>query len=289
MSFFKRTFNKAKKGINKAVDKTEEFINEGTSKVEKAVNKSAKEIEKVADKGVDKVEKGANLAKEGLEETGDFLLNSSDREYWNKEISHLKNRLNKLREELNNKINTYYEVRIDYQQKIHQYITIRQDTIALGLISPEKLDLDRVMDTAGVIVDTTRDFSGSNSEIEEIGRYALGFVSAGISDIVFASQEAKKEAKHLKKQISRLEASLEKINNNIANHKKGIVLINQSVTEILQLYGDDTTIDNFVSKQCKSIYEQAKEVKVQETIIRMQEKGVTQPEIVEATANIRNY
>ena len=27
----------------------------------------------------------------------------------------------------------------------------------------------------------------------------------------------------------------------------------------MQLYGDDTTIDNFVSKQCKLIYEQAKE------------------------------
>ncbi|MEA5504522.1 hypothetical protein VB735_15630 [Halotia wernerae UHCC 0503] len=264
MSFFKRTFKKAKKGVNKAVNK----------------------IEKVADKGVDKLEKGANLAKEGLEETGDFLLNSSDREYWHKEISHLKNRSNKLREELNNKINTYYDVRIDYQERIHHYITIKQDTIALGLVSSEKLDLDKVTDTAGVIVDVTRDFSESNSEIEEIGRYALGFVSAGISDIVFASQEAKKEAEHLKKQISRLEESLEKINNNIANHKKGIVLINQSLTEILQLYGDDTTIDNFVSKQCKLIYEQAKEVKVQETIIRMQEKGVTQQEIVEATANI---
>lgn len=284
MSFFKRTFKKAKKGVKKAVNKVEKVVDEGTKEVNKAVNKSAKKIEKVADKGVDKLEKGADLAKEGLEETGDFLLNSSDREYWNKQISHLKNRLNKLREELNNKINTYYEVRINYQQKIHHYITIRQDTIALGLVSSEKLD--KVTDTAGVIVDTARDFSESNSEIEEIGRYALGFVSAGISDIVFASGEAKKEVKHLKKQISRLEESLEKINNNIANHKKGIVLINQSLTEILQLYGDDTTIDNFVSKQCKLIYEQAKEVKVQRTIIRMQEKGLTQQEIVEATANI---
>lgn len=286
MSLFKRTFNKAKNGVKKAVNKVEKVVDEGTNEVKKAVDKSANKIEEVTEKGTDKLEKGANLAKEGLEEAGDFLLNSSDREYWNKEISHLKNRFNKLREELNNKINTYYDVRIDYQQKIHHYITIKQDTIALGLLSPEKLDLDRVMDNAGVIVDTARDFRESNSETEEIGRYTLSFVSAGISDIVFASQEAKKEAEHLKKQISRLEESLEKINNNIANHKKGIVLINQSVTEFLQLYGDNTTIDNFVSKQCKLIYEQAKEVKVQRAIIRMQEKGVTQQEIVEATTNI---
>lgn len=208
MSFFKRTFKKAKKGVNKVVNK----------------------VDKGLDKGIDKLEKGANLTKEGLSEAGDFLLNSSDREYWNKEISQLKNRLNKLREELNDKINTYYEVRIDYQAKIHRYITMKQDTIALGLASPEELNLDRVMDTAGVIVNTTKDFGGSNSEIEEIGRYTLGFASVGISDIVLASQEAKKEVKHLKKQISRLEESLEKINHNIANHKKGIVLIDRSVT-----------------------------------------------------------
>lgn len=264
MSFFKRTFKKAKKGVTKAVNK----------------------VDKGLDKGVDKLKEGANLTKEGLSEAGDFVLNSSDREYWNKEISQLRNRLNKLREELNNKINTYYEVRVDYQARIHRHITMKQDTIALGLASPEELNLDRVMDTAGVIVDTTKDFSASNSEIEEIGRYTLGFASAGISDIVFASQEAKKEARHLKQQISRLEASLEKINHNIANHQKGITLIDRSVTKILQLYGDDTTIDNFVLKQCNLIYKQAKEVKVRETIIRMQEKGVTQPEIVEATANI---
>ncbi len=286
MSLFKRTFKKAKKGVNKAVNKVEKVANEGTHEIKRTVNKSAEKMEAVADKGIDKLDKGANLTKEGLEEAGDFVLNSSDREYWNKEISHLKNRFNKLREELKNQINTYYDMRIYYQQKIHHYITIRQDTIALGLISPEKLDLDRVMDTAGIIVDTTRNFSESNSEIEEIGRYALGFASAGISDMVFASQEAKKEVKHLKKQTSRLEESLEKINNNIANHQKGIVLINQSVTEILQLYGNDTTVDNFVSKQCKLIYNRAKEVKIQETIIRMQEKGVTQQEIVEATTNI---
>ena len=238
--------------------------------------KSFKRTFKKAKKGVQK----------GFEEAGDFLLNSSDREYWNKQISHLKNRLNKLREELNNKVNTYYDVRMDYQGKFHIYITIKQDTIALGLVSSEKLDSGKVTDTAGVIIDTTRAFRGGKSEAEEIGRYALGFVSVGISDIVFASQEAKKEAKHLKKQISRLEESLEKINDNLARHKKGIVLINQSITEILQLYGDDTTIDNFVSKQCKLIYDQAKAVKVQETIIRMQRKSVTQQEIVEATANI---
>jgi len=243
MSFFKRTFKKAKKGVQKTVNKVEKVVDEGTDVVKKAVDKSASKIEKVADKGVDKLEKGANFAKEGLEETGDFLVNSSDREYWNKEISNLNNRLNKLREELNNKINTYYDVRIDYQDKVHQYITIKQDTITLGLASSEELDLDKVSDNAGIIVDYTRDFSESNSEVEEIGRYALGYVSAGISDIVFASQEAKKEVKHLNKQISRLEESLEKINNNIANHKKAIVLINQSVIEILQLYGDDTTID----------------------------------------------
>ncbi|BAY87401.1 hypothetical protein NIES267_69230 [Calothrix parasitica NIES-267] len=221
-----------------------------------------------------------------MEEAGDFLVNSSDREYWNKQISHLKNRLNNLQEELNNKINTYYEVRIDYQSKIHQYIAIKQDTIALGLVSSEKLDLDKVTDNAEIIVDTTRNFDESNSEVEEIGRYALGYVSMGISDIVFASQEAKKEVKHLNKQISRLEESLEKIDNNIANHQKAIVLINQSVTEILQLYGNDTTIDNFVSQQCKFIYKKAKELKVQETIIRMQEKGVDKQEIVEATEKI---
>lgn len=264
MSFFKRTFKKAKKGVNKTVNK----------------------VEKVADKAVDKVEKGADIAKEGLSETGDFLLNSSDREYWHQEISQLRNRLNKLREELNLRINTYYEVRIDYQEKIYRHITIRQDTIALGLISPEKLDLAKVMDTAGIIIDTSKDFRASNSEIEGIGRYALGFVSAGISDIVFASQEAKKEVRHLKKQISQLEASLEKINNNIANHQKGIVLIDRSITEILQLYGNDTTMDNFVLKQCKLIYNRAKEVKIQEAIARMQQKGVTQQEIVEVTANI---
>ena len=266
MSFFKRTFNKTKKGVKKSVNK-----------VKKAANKSAKKIEKVSDKRVDKLKKVAEFSKEGLEKAGDFLLNSSEREYWNKEISRLKNRLNKLREELNNKINTYFDVRIDYQEKIHYYSTIKQDTIALGLVSSEKLDT--VTDTTGVIVDTTRDFRESNSEIEAIGRYALGFVSAGISDMVFASQEAKKEAKYLKQQIFILEEHIEKIDNNIDNHKKGIVLINQSVTEILQLYGDDTTIDNFVSRQCKLIYEQAKEVKVQETIIRMQGKGVTQQEI----------
>jgi hypothetical protein len=286
MSFFKRTFKKAKKGVNKAANKVEKVAKKGTKEVKKAVNTSAKKIEQVADKGVDKLEKGANVTKEGLTEAGDFLLNSSDREYWNKQISQLRNRLNELREELNNKINTYYEVRIDYQEKIHRFITIRQDTIALGLISPEKLDLAKVMDTAGVIVDTSKDFRASNSEIKEIGRYALGFVSVGISDIIFASQEAKKEVKHLKKQISRLEVNLEKINNNIANHQKGIVLIDRSITEILQLYGDDTTIDNFVSKQCKLIYERAKEVRVRETMIRMQQKGVTRQEIVEVTASI---
>ncbi|MEM7581249.1 MAG: hypothetical protein AAF316_15675 [Cyanobacteria bacterium P01_A01_bin.80] len=286
MGFFKRTVRKAKKGVKKAVNKVEKVVDEGTSEVKKAVKKSTKEIERVADKGIDNLETGANLAKEGLEEAGDFVLKSSDREYWNKEISHLKSRLNKLREELNNKINTYYGVRIDYQEKIHTYITIRQDTVTLGLLSPDKLDLDQVMDTAGIIIDTTRDFNESNSDIEYIGRYTLGFVSAGISDIVLASQEAKKEVKHLKKQISQLEESLEKIGNNIANHQKVIILINKSLTEILQLYGDNTTIDNFVSKQCKLIYKQAKEVKVQKTIIKMQEGGVTQQEIVEVTANI---
>ncbi|AFY55719.1 hypothetical protein Riv7116_3249 [Rivularia sp. PCC 7116] len=286
MSFFKRTFKKAKKGVKKAVNKVEKVVDEGTNEVKKAVDKSASKIDKVAEEGFDKLEKGANLAKEGLEETGDFLLNSSDREYWNKEISHLKNRFNNLREELKNKVNAYYDVRIDYQGKVHQFITIKQDTIALGLVSSDKLDLDKVMDNAGIIVDYTREFSESNSEIEEIGRYTLGLVSAGISEIVFASQEAKKEAKHLNKQISLLEENLEKINNNIANHKKGIVLINQSLTEILQLYGEDTTIDNFVSKQCQLIYKQAKELKVHRTIIKMQKKNVAQQEIVEATANI---
>ena len=286
MSFFKRTFKKAKKGVNKAVNKVEKAVNEGTSEVKKAVNTSAKKIEQVADKGVDKLEKGADIAKEGLSETGDFLLNSSDREYWHQEISELRNHLNELRNELNQKINTYYEVRVDYQEKVHRYNTMKQDTIALGLVSPEKLDLAKVMDTAGVIVDTAKDFRASNSEIEGIGRYALGFVSAGISDIVFASQEAKKEVRHLKKQISQLEESLEKINNNIANHQKGIVLIDRSVTEILQLYGNDTTMDNFVSKQCQLIYNRAKEVKVRKAIARMQKRGLTQPEIVKATANI---
>lgn len=278
MSFFKKTFKKAKKGVNKAVNKVEKVANKGTKKVKKAVNTSAKKIDQVADKGIDKLEKGANVTKEGLTEAGDFLLNSSDRKYWNKQISQLRNHLNELREELNQKINTYYEIRIDYQEKIHRFITIRQDTIALGLISPEKLDLAKIMDTAGVIVDTSKDFRASNSEIEGIGRYALGFASAGISDIVFASQEAKKEVRHLKKQISQLEESLEKINNNIANHQKGIVLIDRSVTEILQLYGNDTTPDNFVSKQCQLIYNRAKEEKVKEKIARMQQKGVAQLE-----------
>ncbi len=286
MGFFKRTVRKAKKGVKKAVNKVEKVVDEGTSEVKKAVNKSAKEIERVADKGIDNLETGANLAKEGLESAGDFVLNSSDREYWNKEISHLKSRLNKLREELNNKINNYYDVRIDYQEKIHTYITIRQDTVTLGLLSPDKFDLEQVMDNAGIIIDTTRDFSESNSDIEYIGRYALGFVSGGISDIIFASQSAKKEVKHLKKQIFPLEESLEKINSNIANHQKGITLINQSLTKILQLYGADTTVDNFVSKQCKLIYKQAKEVKVQKTIIKMQKKGLTQREITEITVNL---
>lgn len=248
MSFFKHTFEKVKKSVEKGI----------------------KEAKKVVDQGVDELEKGANLAKEGLEEAGDFLLNSSDREYWNKEISHLKNRLNRLREELGNKMNTYYEVRIDYQHKIYQYITIRQDTIALRLLSSQ--ELDKVTDTAGNIVDTTRDFSESNSEIEEIGRYALGFVSAGISDIIFASQEAEKEGQHLHKQISRLEDSIEKINSNIVRHKKGIVEINQSVQEILLLYGDDTTVKNFVQKQCEFIYKQAQARKLREIAIRVELK-----------------
>ena len=286
MSFFKKTFKKAKKGVKKAVKKTEQGINKAIDKTESVINEGASEVEKVANKGVDKLKTGANVTKEGLTETGDFLLNSSDRKYWNKQISQLRNRLNELREELNQKINTYYEVRIDYQEKIHRFITIRQDTIALGLISPEKLDLAKVMDTAGVIVDTSQDFRASNSEIEGIGRYALGFVSAGISDIVFASQEAKKEVRHLKKQISRLEENLEKINHNIANHKKGIVIIDRSATEMLKLYGDDTTPDNFVSKQCQLIYHRAKEAKVRKAIARMQKRGLTQPEIVKATANI---
>ena len=275
MGFFKRTVRKAKKGVKKTVKKVEKVVDEGTREVKKAVDKNA-----------DKIETGANLAKEGLEEAGDFVINSSDREYWNKEISHLKSRLNKLREELSNKINTYYEVRIDYQGKVHQYITIRQDTVTLGLLSPDKFDLEQVMDNAGIIIDTTRDFSESNSDIEYIGRYALGFVSGGISDIVFASQEAKKEVKHLKKQISRLGESLEKINSNIANHQKGIALINQYLTKILHLYGANTTIDNFVSKQYQLIYKQAKEVKVQKTIIKMQKKGLTQREITEITINL---
>lgn len=286
MSFFKKTFKKAKKGVNKAVNKVEKAANKGTKEVKKAVNTSAKKIEQVADKGVDKLEKGANVTKEGLTEAGDFILNSSDRKYWNKQISQLRNRLNELREELNQKINTYYEVRIDYQEKIHRFITIRQDTIVLGLIPSEKFDLAKVMDTAGVIIDTSKDFRASNSEIEGIGRYALGFVSAGISDIVFASQEAKKEVRHLKKQISQLEESLEKINNNIANHQKGIVLIDRSIAKILHLYGNDTTIDNLVSKQCQLIYNRAKEAKVQKAIAWMQKRGLTQPEIVKATANI---
>ena len=298
MGLFKRTARKAKKGVKKAVNKVEKVVDEGTSEVKKVVHENADKIEKGADlakegtsevkkvvhENADKIAKGANSAKEGLEEAGDFVINSSDREYWNKEISHLKNRLNKLREELNNKINHYYDVRIDYQEKIHTYITIRQDTVTLGLLSPDKFDLEQVMDTAGIIIDTTRDFSESNSDIEYIGRYALGFVSSGISDIVFASQEAKKEVKHLKKQISRLEESLEKINSNIANHRKGIALINQYLTKILHLYGANTTIDNFVSKQYKLIYKQAKEVKVQKTIIKMQEKGFTQQEITEITS-----
>lgn len=275
MSFFKRTFEKAKKTIEK-----------GFSEADKAVNKGFNEIGKVTDKGkgVDELEKAANLSKEGLEKAGDFLLNSSDREYWNKEISLLKNRLNQLQEQLNNKINDYYNLRLNYQEKFYQYLAARKDTIALGLISSK--ELEKVTDIAGKVVGTTRRFSESNSEVEEIGRYALGFVSGGISDIILASQEADKEAEHLRKQVSQLEESLGKINKNIANHKEGIALINQSVTEILQLYGDDTTIENFVLKQCKLLVEQGKKAKVEEIIIRMQERGLTQEEILEATRDI---
>ncbi|BAY87400.1 hypothetical protein NIES267_69220 [Calothrix parasitica NIES-267] len=62
MSFFKRTFKKAKKGVKKAVDKVEKVVDERTDEVKKAVDKSANKIEKVADKEVDKLEEGANLA-----------------------------------------------------------------------------------------------------------------------------------------------------------------------------------------------------------------------------------
>lgn len=268
MSFFKRTFDKAKKSISEEVAKAKNTIEKGVNEANKVVNQGVDEIQKVTQKGVDKIEEGAKLAKEGLEEAGDFVLNSSEREYWDNEISGLKNRWNKLQNELNDRINYYYTLRLDYQNKFYQYLTIRKDTIALGLISSK--ELNQVTDTAGTIVDTTRSFSESNSEVEEIGRYALSFVSAGISDIVFASQEAEKEAKHLRKQISYLEECVKKINKNITDHKRGILLINRSVTNILQLYGEDTTIENFVLKQCEFLYEQGKEVKIQEIITRMQ-------------------
>ncbi len=262
MSFFKGTFNKAKESFEKGIKEAEEAANRAKREAEEAANRAAKEAKEAANKSLIELEKGADLAKQGLEEAGNFILNSSEREYWNREISTLKTRLSQLLDNLESGKNAYYETRLEYQERYCQYLVISRDTLALGLISPQ--ELDKVTDTAGIVADATTSFYESADEVEEISRYALGIISAGISDIILASQEAEREAQHLREQIFALEDGVRKINSNVAKYQEVKRRVEQDSQEILKLYGSDTTIENFVEKQCNFIYSKGQEKAMQE-------------------------
>jgi arabinogalactan endo-1,4-beta-galactosidase len=237
MSFFQDTFNKAKKTFDK-----------GRQAVEKTTNQVVKETKEVAQNSI-------NILENGAKQAGDFILNSSDREYWNREISTLKSQLRQLQENLQKQQGIYYATKMEYKERYYRYLVISQDTLALGLISTQ--ELENVRDTAGIIADQTTNFYASTDEVEEISRYALGILSIGISEIIFASQEAEKEAQQLREQVTTLEKGLYKMHENIDRHQQGKRKIEQVLETILKLYGDGTTIENVVEKQCAFIVNQA--------------------------------
>lgn len=263
----KKVAQKATKDIQKITKNVAKEVEKGAQEATDTTNKVIKESDKLAQQGLNELEKGADLAKKGLEETGDFILNSSERDYWNKEISSLTSRLNKLREELESRKNTLYQTKVDYQEKYYQYLMVNRDTVALGLISSQ--DLAKVSDAVGIVVDMTRSFSESSSEIEEIGRYALGFISAGISDIILASQEAEKEAEYLRKQVSAIEKKIAKVSLGITQYEEEILQLEQVTQSVLSVYGNNTTMDNFIQKQCELIYARGSKKAHQDIEIRI--------------------
>ena len=177
-------------------NKIKKAVNDGVDIVEDAANTVAQESSKIAN-----TEAGKTI-KEGAEEVGDFVLNSSDPEYWEKDLPSLRSSFEQLQKSYYLERDRYNELRLKYQERYSTYRSIQENVKTLGV---------NFIPNTGNVDELPQDFYIDYSVGDLIVQGVLSIVSFGVTDVVRAKEEAQKEANHLRTEIPKLEKVVNQI------------------------------------------------------------------------------
>lgn len=281
MSFFKKKIQKAKSKIKTAATTVQAGAEHGLSRASAAAATHSQKTKKVARVGLSKARSTAEQAKGHLTVGGELLLNGGDRQYWNEELSQLREHFDRLREQLRTEAQVYFEVRVAYHERFQRYRLLRQETIYLGLMAADQLDVEPVTGGNGIVLDDGDVFRASGSDVEQVGRVALGLLSGGVSDIILASQEAKEEVAHLKKEIARLEPRVRQLARDVGRYRETNARLDFNKQRLLRCYGEDARVDSLASKQCALMTGQVRNTRVRQAVAALQRSELGHPHLLE--------
>lgn len=219
-------------------------IAEKAKQAAEAAKKQAEEAKKLAEKAKQEAENTYEKnvpqdVKDGVKEGADFLVNSGDKDYWQKDLPQLRTDYENLVNEYNNKLNTYRTVRTRYAE--------RRSKLQSMLEGNQRLGLGDYLPNDGFVQHQTSEFQADDySEFEAGAQAAAKFL--GVNQY-WAMKEAEKEKDHLIGAIGKMKKTNKSIDDSIAKHEQGIKDIEQRMQEIFKFYGSGTNESNIFDRQ----------------------------------------